>query len=214
MLEIEGRPLLGWLLERLSSCASEICIVVDRAGGPVQREFGPRWSDARLHYVVQPAPRGVGDAILRAVELVRSPFIVAMGDVFFDQPLNGYVEAWRRSGAEGAVLTEPILAAPGDPIGLVRVEEGSIVTIEKAPFTGQIADRVCGMAILPDAAFEAGASLRRCSGHELELEDLIDRLMRARQCRFIPLRYAGWRRNVNTPEDLEAVRRRIGKETP
>jgi NDP-sugar pyrophosphorylase family protein len=202
-------PLLDWLLERLSTCASDICLVVDRPDGPVENAFGPRWHQIRLHYAVQTVPRGVGDAILHAAEFVTGPFITVMGDVFFDQPLDGYLETWRRSGAEGAVLTEPILSPPRDPIGLVRVEEGSVVAIHKDEFTGQTADRVCGMAILPATSFETGGNLEPRSGREVELEDIIRRLVRERHCRFIPLPYAGWRRNVNSPEDLKAVRRRV-----
>ena len=212
LLEIEGRPLLGWLLESLSSFASDICLVVDRSDSSIQQAFGARWHRQRLHYAVQPVPRGVGDAILRSSEFVTGPFITVMGDVFFDQPLDGYVEAWRRSGAEGAVLTEPIHSPPPDRIGLVRVEEGFVVRIEKDEFAGQAADRVCGMAILPEAAFEVGGCLEPRSGPELELEDIVDRLMREGRCRFVALPYAGWRRNVNSSEDLEAVRLRVNQD--
>jgi len=205
LVDVGGRPLLLQLLERLRLSVSDVCIVVDDLEGPIRERIGTRQNGIRVHYVVQPEPLGVGDAVLRTHALVRSAFLVVMGDVYFDRPLNFFVDAWGRSGAEGAVLVEPVSGSANGPIGLVSIQADAVVEIWKAECSGQTQHRVCGAAILPEQAFETSPFLHGAHSCELELEDLIAWLIRERGNRFVPVTYGGWRQNINTPADLRRV---------
>lgn len=211
LFKVESRPLLDRVLESLADAVSDACLVVDRLDGPIARTFGRvRWG-IRLHYALQPAPLGVGDAVLRARDHATGPFVVVMGDVYYSESLGPYVEAWRSSAAEGAVLTEKIREEAPDPVGIVQLEGPFVSFIEKT-HADPSALRLCGMAVLPEAAFDAVDDLSVRPGKELELEEIISWLIRERNARFLALSYGGWRRNINTPEDMDLVRRRLAKD--
>ncbi|MFQ5890214.1 MAG: sugar phosphate nucleotidyltransferase [Gemmatimonadota bacterium] len=208
LLDIGGRPVLIRLLEQLSPAVTDVCLVIGRSGQAVRETFGKRACGARLHYALQTRPAGVADAVGRAGELVRGPFLVVMGDVYYEEPLAPYVEEWRRSGIEGGVLVEPIEPHVAGEVGLVRTRADRVVEIFKAPFDGRAELRVCGMMMFPEAAF---AFLRRTgSGQtgEAELEEAVAAMIREGK-EFLAVRYRGWRRNINSSDDLEAVRRRL-----
>ena len=205
LLEVGGRTLLERLLESLAGTVSDACLIVDRLDGPVSERFGQAARGIRLHYAVQPEPVGVGEAIMRAREHVVGDFIVVMGDVYYSEPLGRYVEAWQGAGADGAVLTEAGSEETRDPVGVVQLDGAFVRSIAKTRAASQ-AVRVCGMAVLPEAAFDAAARVRRRAGAELELEEIISWLIAERDARFVALPYEGWRRNINTPADVARVR--------
>jgi len=205
LVDVGGRPLLLQLLERLRLSVSDVCIVVDDLEGPIRERIGTRQNGIRVHYVAQPEPLGVGDAVLRAETVVRNAFLVVMGDIYLDRPLDSFVDAWRRSGAEGAVLVEPVSGSPEGPIGLVTIQGDAVVEIWKAEYTGRTRHRVCGAAVLPEEAFEAGRFLHGPDSGELELEDVITWLIRERGTPLAAVTYGGWRQNINTPADLRRV---------
>ena len=213
LLEVEGQPLLDRVLESLADAVSDACLVVDRLDGPIARRFGrARWG-IRLHYALQSAPLGVGEAVLRARDHVTEPFVVVMGDVYYSDSLGRYVEAWRSSGAEGAVLTEKVADEAPDPVGIVHLEGPFVRSLEKTR-ADPLALRVCGMAVLPEAAFDSAVDLPEGPGKELELEEIISWLIRERDARFLALPYRGWRRNINTPGDMALVRRWLAEANP
>ena len=217
LLEVGGRTLLDWLLLRLAGPVTDVCLVVDDLGGPIARSVGSERHGIRVHFAVQPSPKGVGDAVLRAADRVDAAFFAVMGDVYYDQALGTYIDAWRRSDAEGAVLIQRFPEPPSQPMGLVELKGDLVVGAKKTVFRGRGLTGVCGAAILPERVFEAASALGPSDAAELELEDIIGWLIRERGARFLALPYRGWRRNINTADDLRQVRehhaRRRGKRT-
>ena len=209
LLEVGGRPVLDWLIERMSPVVSDACLVVSDVDGPIGAALGSERHGIRLHYATQPERRGVGDAIRFAQGLVKGPFVVAMGDVFYEQSLVACAEAWRSSGVDGAVLVEPITQPTAVRAGWVRCNDGFVRAIEKTVFMDGATHRVCGMAILPVQAFDVADVLADQANEELELEEIIHALMREQGLRFLAVPYDGWRRNINTPDDLRIVRGRV-----
>lgn len=209
LLEVGGRPLLHILLDRIPRDVEDVCLVVPAGDDRIRREMGGAHDGRTLHYAEQPRPAGVGDAVLRAAGVVRGAFLVVMGDSYFDEDLGPCVREWRASGAAGAVLVEPLRGAPADPIGLVVVEEGRVRRIWKGSVREGAADaRIAGAAILPGGGLPGPEEMSATGTGEVELEDIVRRLLDGGD-EFVAVRYRGWRRNVNQPEDLEAVERRI-----
>lgn len=207
LLEVGGRPLLLHLLDRLSSPVTDVCIVTSPDGQQIRR-LGTRHQSLSLHYVVQEVPTGVADAVSRCSDLVRGPFLVLMGDCWYDRELMGFVHRWEDKAAAGAVLVEPADDSGGQPMGLVRISEGLVTEIFKAPWGGATDWRVCGAYLFPENYFAAAAETPPADSGEHELEDVVTRLI-SRGDDFVALPFDGWRRNINTPADLEAVTRRL-----
>lgn len=208
LVEVGGKPLLRHLLERLDPPFSDICVVAGPDHDESFRALGDHHDELRLHYAVQPEPAGVADAVGRAAELVRGPFVVLMGDCYFEEPLASFPQRWLVSGDAGAVLVERAGDGAGQPMGLVRVLDHRVTEICKAPWAGQTAWRVCGAYLLPESYFAALTETPRAQSGEYELEDVVSQLMAA-GVTFGAIPYTGWRRNINTPADLAAVEERL-----
>lgn len=209
LVPVGGRPLVAWVLERVAGTVDGVCLVVPEGDDAIPDRLGSDWSGTPLRYARQARPRGVADAILRGRGHVPGELLVVMGDVFFADPLSLHVRRWRRTGADGAVLVEPASASGEDPVGVVELEGDRVVRARKrSPREGD-RHRLAGAAILPPRALEAGPHLAPSPGTgEMELETMITWLLEEGED-FVALRYEGWRRNVNTPSDVDAVERRL-----
>jgi dTDP-glucose pyrophosphorylase len=203
---------VAWLLERLGPAITDVCLVVDaaRAEACFSDALEPHLTDRSLHFRVQPEPVGVGDAVLRARGLVSGAFTVAMGDGFYAASLAPALEAWTRSGLDGGLLVEPRRRGAGEAAGWVRVRDGRVLEVFKAEDPGLADLRVAGVAILPAAALVIDPPEPSERTGELELEQIVTRLIETgMEFRAVP--YAGWRRNVNHPKDLDRIRRRLAR---
>ncbi|MDP2480396.1 MAG: NTP transferase domain-containing protein [Candidatus Palauibacterales bacterium] len=213
LLDAGGRPLLAWLLAGLGASVTDVCVVVDPAHAreaTFREALSPHLGDRRLHFASQSEPRGVGDAVLRARELVRGPFLVVMGDGYYAAPLGPMLEGWDRYGDDGAVLVESRRNGGTEPVGWVRAEAGRVREIFKSISPGRADLRLAGAAILPASALSLEAPDLSPRTGELELEQLIAGSVEGGAV-FRVLRYSGWRRNVNHPKDLDRIRRRLAR---
>lgn len=208
LVQIGGCHLITRLIEQLAGVVTDVCLVVGESGRAIRAVLGTRRAGLNLSYVLQPEPLGVADAVARGREYVTGPFAVVMGDTYYSEPLGPYIEDWRVSGAEGAVLVEPITGASAESVGLVRVKDQRVTWIAKTALSAQAQYRVCGLMAFPETAFEAFAKVGRGSEGERELEDVVLWLIE-HGAEFRALRYGGWRRNINTLADLHEVKRRI-----
>ena len=209
LIEIGGRSIIEHLLDRIGPPVTDVCLVTGATGSERFARLDAVAAGPRIHLVSQPEPAGVADAVGRAAPLVRGPFVVIMGDCWYERPLADFPERWAASGADGAVLVEPPTEANGQPVGLVRVVDRRVTRIFKAPWADEAEWRVAGAYLFGDSFFEAlTATTPAAASGEVELEDVVTRLIEAGET-FQAIPYAGWRRNINTPADLQAVRERI-----
>ncbi len=213
LLNAGGRPLLAWLLAGLGAAVTDVCVIIDAVPdreAEFRETLAPHLGGVRLEFAIQPEPRGVGDGVLRAREIVRGPFLVVMGDGYYAAPLGPMLEGWDRYDDDGAVLVEPRRSHGTEPVGWVRAEAGRVRDIFKAADPGTADLRLAGAAILPESALSLEVPDPSDRTGELELEQLIAALA-ARGAEFRVLRYSGWRRNVNHPKDLDRIRRRLAR---
>jgi dTDP-glucose pyrophosphorylase len=212
LMRIRGRTLLERVLAGLAPEIAGACVVLGPDSGPLPQDGC--WP-VPVRTVVQPEPKGVADAIARAEDHIAGPFVVVMGDNFYERPVASYIARWRRSGLPGAVLVEKIAEHPSDPAGFVEVGGQEVVGIWKGfPTPGDTAlRRVAGALILPHAAFRACGEVAPAPlTGELEVEDVVRRLI-ADGYRFLALPYRGWRRNINIPMDVRRVEAHLASVT-
>ncbi len=211
LLDVGGQPLIEHLLDRLGDPISAVCLVTAPETYHLFRgRLGEDRNGMQLRYVVQAEAAGVADAVSRAEATVRGPFGVVMGDCYFEGDLGPHFGRWRQAGDDGAVLVEPATEAGGQPMGLVELSAGRITSITKTRWEGQTNWRVAGAYGFPDSYFETAGGLSPAASGEQELEDAVTGLMAAGST-FSAMPYQGWRRNINTPDDLAAVlERRAG----
>ena len=82
LLEVGGKSLLEYKLDRLPDEIDEIVAVIGYRGGMIREKFGHRYNGRPIVYVEQreKAARGTAGALWAAAPAVRNNFMVAMGD--------------------------------------------------------------------------------------------------------------------------------------
>ena len=80
LINIGNKPLLDHTLASLPDQIEQIIIVVGYLGEQIIEHFGEHWNNKPIRYVTQTNLLGTGDALLRAKDLVVSPFLVVNGD--------------------------------------------------------------------------------------------------------------------------------------
>lgn len=213
LLEVNGTSLIEGVLSRVATAVDQVCIVTPEGDRRIADALAARSTGPALRFVSQPEPSGVGHAVLQAADLVRGSFLVVMADAFYSGDLEPFVAAWRASGDDGAVLVEAPTGVASAVMGRVRVSGGRVVEMAKAKAHERWDLRIAGAFLLPEAAFDALARSEPAWTGEIELETAVTALL-ARGLTFAAVPYAGWRTNVNRPEDVRSILDRLAVEVP
>lgn len=80
MLEINKKPILAYKLEALPGEIDEVIFVVGYLGNQIQKYFGDFYAGKKISYVVQEELNGSGGAVYLVKDLIKSDFVVMMGD--------------------------------------------------------------------------------------------------------------------------------------
>ena len=114
MLPVGRRLALERIVDELRAAGmTRIVFVLSPVKEPlIRRVFGEGADGVTFAYALQPEMRGLGDAILHAEPFLdpAEPFVVALGDAVFEEPLTGGVTSR---------LTQAFAADPDNALGLV-----------------------------------------------------------------------------------------------
>lgn len=112
LLPVAGKPLLQWTLEEALTAGIERAVVVTSPDKPQIAQFLS--THAPIHpsttLVVQPEPRGLGDALTRARSVARDEAVVMMlPDNLFGSPpaapaVGPVLDAYRRTGLSAVLI--------------------------------------------------------------------------------------------------------------
>lgn len=194
LIPVVDRPVIQYVVEEaVAAGATEIVLVVDeRPGNPVLTHFTdhppvPGLEAVTFRSVIQPEPKGLGDAVLRARDAVGDrPFLCLVSDMF---PRPGRSSTGRLAEiADGgaAIALRRVPPEFYDRYGMVAIGEnvtGDVVEIESAvekPGAGAPSDLgIVGRYAFPPEVFALLADLPPGYGGELQLTDAIDRIARS-----------------------------------
>ena len=76
LIKIMGKPLILFLIEGLEKKGIKEVIIVQGPGKEVEEELKNQKLALPIKYVIQPEPKGTGDAILRAKQILGEQFFV------------------------------------------------------------------------------------------------------------------------------------------
>jgi D-glycero-alpha-D-manno-heptose 1-phosphate guanylyltransferase len=132
LAEVQGRPMLAYLLQRLvSSGVSYVVLCTGHMGDQVQATFGESYRGLRLAYSQESSPLGTAGALRLALPLFESDSVLVMnGDSLCDVNLSSLCARHRALKAEGTiVLTE---LPDTSRYGAVRVDgEGFVASFDE-----------------------------------------------------------------------------------
>ena len=150
MLPIGRKPVLEHILDEVCAAGvTDLLFVISREKALIGEYFGDgsNWG-VRCATVIQPAMRGIADAVLRAEEWTcGDPFLLAFGDCMLtgpgDGPTRRLLAAHRAAGAAATALCEEVPLARTRHYGIL-VPDPDSEWAEGAPF------RLSGMVEKPE----------------------------------------------------------------
>jgi len=175
--------------------------------------FYRRLSSSNVTFVVQPEPKGFGDAVLRARPYVHGSFLVHAGDTLIISNQNGHLrrlaKAFMQEDAEAALILQKV----DDPRSYgVAVGHGDDVIrishVEEKPERPKSNLAIMPVYIFRQSIFQALKELKPGKGGEIQLTDAIQRLIEdGSKVIGIKLREDELRLDIGSPQTLiEALR--------
>jgi len=206
LISVLGKPLVVHEIEALRGAGvTDLTLVVGHLGWMFKEALSDGGSlGVSIRYVNQPQRLGIAHAIYRAIEegAVSKPFVVHLGDNFFEEGVGRFVEEFATGGYDAFI----VLTKSRDPtrFGYVVLRDGKVSKlIEKPrepPPGGYTLAGFYGFRD-PDLVVKAFRSLRPSQRGEYEITDLLQWFVD----RGYAVGYAltqGWWKDMGTPEDL------------
>ena len=110
LLPVALKPLLHWTLDEIADAGLLHAIVVTNPARPTVEAVARNWQGPlELEFVPQDRSRGLGDALLRARDLLcGSPFVMVLPDNLFqgENPTRRVLEVHRSTGLSTVLLSE------------------------------------------------------------------------------------------------------------
>jgi bifunctional UDP-N-acetylglucosamine pyrophosphorylase/glucosamine-1-phosphate N-acetyltransferase len=202
LFKLMGKPLIQWTIEGLKKAGFEEIIVIQGSNRVIEQAFGDgsRFG-LKLHYVIQPKPKGMAEALLRAEDLIKDRFFALYAHHFDAAALiNAMLVKSQVSGAE-LVLAGQETNTPWEYGALDLRDDKAIGIIEK-PEKGQEPSKIrpIGIYLLPKSFFD---SLRKVKTHMYGYEDALQLYMQEHDARVVIANQATT--SLKYPWDLFAV---------
>lgn len=183
ILPIGGKPLLVHQVEAIRDLGiRDVVVVIGHLGYEIVRELGDGSEfGVRLHYAEQQETLGIAHALGRLERLVDRPFLLFLGDIFFEtENLSEMVE---RLGNGGRDETAAVLAVKREPDRqaiqrnfVVHVDEkdGHVWRVIEKPRHPRTDLKGCGLYAFDHAFFDAvRRTPRSAMRDEYEITDAI-----------------------------------------
>lgn len=110
MIEIEGKPILRWQIEKLAAAGkTDIILVVGYLGHVIREYFGDGAKlGVHISYVTEETPLGTAGALYLLREtLAGDDFLLLCGDIIFDIDFDRFLAYHREKGGLATILTHP-----------------------------------------------------------------------------------------------------------
>lgn len=179
LLPILGRPLLAWQIETMRALGiQDVLVLVGHLGHHVVQTLGDgsRFG-VRLRYAEQEQALGIAHAVGRLEPFVDRPFLLFLGDIFFEtDELSRMLELFERDGVDAVLAVKE----ESDPEAIRRnftVEEderGFVRRVIEKPRNPRTRRKGCGLYLFDPAIFDAVRRTPRTAlRDEYELTDSI-----------------------------------------
>jgi len=195
LLPIEGKPLLGHVIDYWQAFASEFIFVVGQQKEPIIDYLN--CLKINKSFVEQIKPKGIADAVFRAKGKIKDDFILILGDCFcqgkfdfpavFDQGLGVWQTNDEKFIKEGYS---------------VEIQNGYLSKVVEKP--KYIANNFCGMGFyffqpkIFDYIKKTPVSDLR---NEIEITDVIQKMIDDNE-KITPVFFKGNYLNINYPQDI------------
>lgn len=179
LLPVLDKPLMVWQIESMRDLGvREITIVIGHLGHEIVTALGDGSSlGVRLSYVEQESMLGIAHAVAQLERHVDRPFLLFLGDIFFETTnLDSMLEMFRRDGVSGvlAVKPEPDAEALRRNFTVDVGDDGFVSRVVEKPRHPSTDLKGCGLYLFDTTVFDAiRRTPRTALRDEYELTDSI-----------------------------------------
>ncbi|MDP3093180.1 MAG: sugar phosphate nucleotidyltransferase [bacterium] len=134
LLKIMGRPLICYLLDELKKAGIKEIVIVQRPERDIEKEL--KNYSYEIDYVVQPEPKGMGDALWQAKPILKGPFIVLNAEIVNCQSIIKDLIRRYQKGAPKAIIVGQKTKTP-QLFGMLKLEGKRVLGIVEKPKPGR-----------------------------------------------------------------------------
>lgn len=210
LVEVAGRPLLTHCLGALRSLGVDaVVVVIGHHGDMIRARVGDTFEGVPITYVEQEDQLGLAHALLQADPEIDGPFLSMNSDAVYDADLSRLIDRFEATGASAAFLADRVSEERAREVGVCELnDDGSLAGLVEKPDHPPSRLVQTGLFAFDPVIFHACHVVPPSDRGEYELTAAIDLLVHAGH-RVEPVEFDGWHVNVNTPDDVERVERRL-----
>lgn len=133
MVEISGRPMLEWIIQRfVNQGFGEFYVTLNHLGHVIEEYFGDGSAfGCRIQYVHEPQPLGTAGSLSLLKQQLREPFIIINGDIMVSIDFYSIIDYHKTSGAAATVCVHTHRMEV--PYGVVKIKNGMLHAIVEKP---------------------------------------------------------------------------------
>ena len=181
LIKIMGRPLIYYTIESLKKAGTRDIIIIQGPKKDVEEELKNYDLGVDIKYVIQPEPKGMGDALIKAQSLVSGPFFVLHAHkINAGDYLQLMMEKFEKSKAEfiflGIKTNQPWL------YGILKLEGDKVKGLIEKPEKGKEPSdiKVIGVYLLSQKIFEY---YKKVSENQYAFEEALDLCLKENEAR-------------------------------
>ncbi len=150
LIKIMGKPLIWYTIEGLKKSGIKNIIIVQGSAGHVEKELKNYDFGVDIKYVTQTEPKGMGDAVLKAKDLLEDNFFVLNAERFDVDDFIKLILEKQKSSSAGVVLSGAKTLTPW-LFGVLDMDGDKAKNIVEKPEKGKEPSdvRVVGVYFLP-----------------------------------------------------------------
>lgn len=186
LIKVMGKPLIWYTISALRKAKVKDIIVVQDRQKQIEKQMKTYSLGRKIRYIVQPAPRGMGNAIFLAKPLIKDQFFVLDSYHFI---IGALLEKMaRKSKKTGAKI---ILSARSTDTpwkyGILKIKDDRALVLDEKPRSGKELSSVMvvGIYLLSPEFFQYYARVKK---GKYALESALDLYMKEKDVRMVFVR--------------------------
>ncbi len=183
LIKIMGKPLIWYTIEGLKKSGIKNIIIVQRQGRDVEEELKNHDLGISVKYVIQPEPKGMGDAFLKTKDLLEEQFFVLNAERFDAEDYVKSVSEKYKSSSTNIILLGVKTLTPW-LFGVLGLEGDEVKNIVEKPEKGKEPSdiRVIGIYFLPKEFLNY---CQKVPGNMYSFEDALRLYMKEKEVRAV-----------------------------
>jgi len=183
LLKIMGKPLIWHTIEGLKLARMDDLVIVQGLKKDIEEELKNYDLGLSAHYVVQEAPKGMGDAVLRAENFLKKQFFISNAERIDGGRYAEFLIGKQKSSRANLVLLGIKTDTPS-LFGIADLDGDKVKNIIEKPAKGKEPSdiRVIGTYLLPKNFLDY---YKRVSEHQYAFEDALSLYMKENDVRMV-----------------------------